>query len=106
MSKVILGAPGNDLKSFLNHISFDLKKRRIEYFVVGFFNANDQPIGMIETKGRSSWVECNSNKIIDTARKLKATGVCLLHNHPCKSGDIILIIAGPPPSPFSSFPCT
>jgi len=82
MSKVILGVPGNDLKSFLNHISFDLKKRRIEYFVVGFFNANDQPIGMIETKGRSSWVECNGSKIIDTARKLKATGVCLIHNHP------------------------
>ncbi len=37
---------------------------------------------MIENKGRSSWVECNSNKIIETARKLKACGLCLLHNHP------------------------
>jgi hypothetical protein len=82
VSKVIIGAPGKDLKSFISHISFDLKRRRVEYLVVGFFNDNGQPIGMIENKGKASWVECNSNHIIETARKLKATGVCLLHNHP------------------------
>ena len=82
MGNIIIGAPGNDLKTFVNHISFDLKKRKVEYSVVGFFNGNGQPIGMIETKGRSSWVECSSNQVIETARKLKASGICLLHNHP------------------------
>lgn len=82
MKTTILEAPGNDLISFLSHISYDLKKRRIEYSVIGFFNSDEQPICMIENKGRSSWVECDSKQIIDKALGIKATGLCFIHNHP------------------------
>ncbi len=82
MKTTILVAPGNDLISFLSHISYDLKKRRIEYSVIGFFNSDGQPMCMIENKGRSSWVECDSKQIIDVALEIKATGLCFIHNHP------------------------
>jgi len=82
MANSITHAPGDNLKTFVKHISYDLKRRKVEYSIVGFFNSNGQPIGMIETRGRTSWVEINIAQVIDTARKLNANGICLMHNHP------------------------
>lgn len=82
MANSIAVAPGHNLKTFVNHISCDLKKRKIEYSIVGFFNSSGQPIGMIETRGRSSWVEFDSAQPIGIARKINANGICILHNHP------------------------
>lgn len=82
MANSITVSPGHNLKTFVNHISHDLKKRKIEYSIVGFFNSNGQPIGMIETRGRSSWVEFDSAQPIGIARKINANGICILHNHP------------------------
>jgi hypothetical protein len=82
MSTKIILAPGSSLSDFVRHISHDLSRRRIEYAIVAFFDENSQPIGMIETKGRTSWVEISIKDIVETAINLKAHGVCLLHNHP------------------------
>ena len=87
MSIKIIAAPGENLEEFLSHIANDLKTRRIEYVVAGFFNNNGQPMGMIEEKGRSSWVEFSLNEIVETAKQLKATSVLLLHNHPKKMSE-------------------
>ena len=84
MSIKIIGAPGDNLEEFISRIANDLKARRVEYIVAGFFNNDGQPMGMIEEKGRSSWVEFSLNEIIETAKKLEATGILLLHNHPRK----------------------
>lgn len=82
MANSVVHAPGSNLKDFVKHISYDLKRRKIEYSIVGFFNSNGQPTGMIETRGRTSWVEINTTRVVDMARKLNAGGICLLHNHP------------------------
>ena len=82
MANTITHAPGENLKTFVKHISYDLKRRKVEYSIVGFFNSNGQPTGMIESRGRTSWVEINIAQVIDMARKLSANGICLMHNHP------------------------
>lgn len=87
MSIKIIGAPGENLDEFISRIANDLKTRRVEYIVAGFFNNNGQPMGMIEEKGRSSWVEFSLNEIVETAKQLKATSVLLLHNHPKKMSE-------------------
>lgn len=87
MSIKIIHAPGENLEEFLSRIANDLKTRRVEYVIAGFFNSSGQPMGMIEEKGRSSWVEFSLNEIIETAKKLKATGILLLHNHPRKMSE-------------------
>jgi hypothetical protein len=82
MANSLVQAPGSNLNEFVKNISYDLKRRKIEYSIVGFFNSNGQPMGMIETRGRTSWVEINITQIIDMARKINASGICLIHNHP------------------------
>jgi len=87
MNQKITGAPGDNLEDFVQRLATDLKSRRVEYIVAGFFNSQRQPFAMIQEKGRTSWVELNLTDIIETARKLNATGVLLLHNHPGKASD-------------------
>lgn len=82
MANQLMQAPGSNLKDFIKHLSYDLARRKIEYAIVGFFNTNGQPIGMMETRGRTSWVEVNIGQVVETALKLNASGICLLHNHP------------------------
>lgn len=85
MAKDVITAPGKDLESFLKELSYDLKRRKVEYLNVGLFNKETEPIGMIEIKGQSSWVVFDVNQIIELAWKHKAYGICFLHNHPCAS---------------------
>lgn len=85
MSNSLISAPGKSLEEFLKELAFDLRKRKIEYLNVGLFNKDFEPIGMLEIKGHSSWVEFDQNKIIELARKYKAYGICFLHNHPCSA---------------------
>lgn len=82
MANLLMQAPGSNLKDFIKHLSYDLARRKVEYAIVGFFNSNSQPIGMIETRGRTSWVEVNIVQVVEMALKLNASGVCLVHNHP------------------------
>jgi len=84
---VIISAPGKDINEFIRHLTNDLRTRRVEYAIIGFINSQGQPIGMIEEKGRTSWVGFDLSNIIETALKLKATGLLLLHNHPVASKD-------------------
>lgn len=78
----ITNAPGTNLESFLKSISFDLKRRKLEYLIIGCFNKDMTPIGMIEVKGRSNFVGFNLDELLDQAKKIRSVGVCLLHNHP------------------------
>jgi hypothetical protein len=78
----ITSAPGTNLVSFLKSISFDLKRRKLEYLIIGCFNKDITPIGMIEVKGRSNFVGFNLDELLDQAKMIRSFGVCLLHNHP------------------------
>ena len=82
MSLKLIASPGQNLEQFVAHLANDMRRRKTEYVVAGYFNNIGQPIGMIENKGRSSWVELNLIDIINLAQKIKASGVLLLHNHP------------------------
>lgn len=87
MANSIVSAPGKDLETFITTIACDLKKRKIEYLIIGLFNNETVPIGMEEIRGRSSWVDFEISHIIELARKYKATSICLLHNHPCSPSE-------------------
>jgi hypothetical protein len=79
--------PGNSLASFLKAVAYDLKRRQIEYLVAAYFDENESPKAMRQITGRTSWVTSSINDIIEEAKKIKAAGVCLVHNHPASAGE-------------------
>lgn len=84
MNNDLQGCPGNSLSSFLRHIAFDLKKRQIEYLITAYFDENGSPKFMRQITGRTSWVTSSINELIEEAKTLKASGICLVHNHPAR----------------------
>lgn len=76
--------PGNSLQSFLMHVAYDLKRRQIEYLITAYFDENGSPKLMRQVTGRTSWVTSSITEIIEEAKTLKASGICLVHNHPAR----------------------
>lgn len=87
MSSDLQVCPGTSLESFIRAIAYDLKRRRIEYFIIAYFDLKGFPMAMREISGRTSWVSYSTNEIIDGAKQLEASGVCLVHNHPVSAGE-------------------
>lgn len=87
MAIKVIPAPGNDLESFLKTISYDLTKRKIEYLIIGFFDKNVIPIGMMEIKGKSSWVDFDLREIMDISKLYNVSSICFLHNHPIEKNE-------------------
>jgi len=82
MKNDLQSCPGNSLTSFLNHIAYDLKTRRIEYLIIAYFNQNGIPLRMRQVTGRTSWVGYSIAEIVLEANMLEAKGICIVHNHP------------------------
>jgi hypothetical protein len=79
--------PGNSLPSFLKAVAYDLKRRQIEYLITAYFDENGLPRAMRQITGRTSWITSSINDIIEEAKGINASGVCLVHNHPAKGGE-------------------
>ena len=75
-------APGEDIQEFLKMIAVELSRKRTEYLVVGLLDEKGVPLYMLEMKGRSVWVDCNIEAILDKALEVNAASIVCIHNHP------------------------
>lgn len=86
MNSALQSCPGNSLSSFLKSVAYDLKRRQIEYLITAYFDENGSPKAMRQVTGRTSWVASSITDIIEEAKEINASGVCLVHNHPASAG--------------------
>ena len=72
---------------YLKAAANDLKRRQLEYLIIGFFDENGYPRVMRQLTGRSSWVSSSISDIIAEAKEIKSFGICLVHNHPAMASE-------------------